>query len=131
LETTVLKLALICAVLAGSSDRIDLQSMKAAVVLGDYFVQANDFMFRSGLALTRIGQAKQKVVKLLEGAGEAGLLRSRLMTESQMYKKDLDAVMETLIEEGRVTKEVVRQGMSGRGRPGIRYRSVPRGIDLS
>lgn len=123
LETTVLKVAMICSVAQGSHDWISPKHMEAAVLLGDYFRQAINFVLGEELALGKTAQTKQKVYDLIRAAGKDGLQRKHLLVRAGMYARDLDLVVTTLEEEGRITihERQNPRGMSGRGRKATRY----------
>lgn len=124
LETTVIKLALICGVLRSARSQISRQDMQAACLLGTFFAEGIAYVLGTELALGRAAQQKQKIVRLVEAAGAEGIRREDLMRRSGMYKKDLDVVLDTLTEERQIVEAKARRGFSGRGRFGTVYRAA-------
>ncbi len=104
LETTVLKLALLCARLQGSDTEILRPAMQAACLLGDFFAKSIGYVLGSELALGLFAQQKQKVLSLLEAAPGRCLAKQVLYWKTGWDKKTLDRVLEVLVEEGSIRK---------------------------
>ena len=119
LENSVLKISLICAVLRGGRQWIGQADMEGAIVLGQYFAQAVDYLLTKEVAFGRDQQARQKVLRIIREKGD--ISRSDLLCRSRMLVRDFDQVISTLLEEGAIKEKEVRRGISGRGRFGKVY----------
>ncbi len=120
LETTVLKLALVCAVLRGERTVIGQAGMAAAVILGRYFVQTIGHALARDFAIGRFAGKKQRILGLLAAAPGQTLKRSELTWKTGWEPKDLTAVLEALVDEGSVLEQEGGKGAMP-GRKGKKY----------
>ncbi len=115
LYPAVLKVALVCAALRGRRQHIEQPDLLAATVLGSFFAYAIPYVINEELALTRSAQEKQRIVTLLEDAPDRTLTKSELLWKSQMDVRQLNVLLQTLVEEERVDEQDQRKRS---GKPG-------------
>ena len=105
LSVITLKLAMLMQVARDGSLLVTRDTLDRAIRLTQVFKVALDRLFTEDLAFTRDMQNRQKVLRLIKRRGATGIAERDLLRSSNLLKKDLTPILDTLRAEEQIMRE--------------------------
>jgi len=96
---TALKLAMIFQASMGDTDSISALALGYACNLTTWLMARLSAFLKFDLAFGEVDKNVTKVINKIKEAGASGIRRDKLMREMHLLKKDLDLIVDTLLEQ--------------------------------